>query len=85
MKYDIIEYSGKGGERMKKKIVILGFTRQEYAIIMLALRNVLTHVNPEQQDEALSLMDRLYTKIDCFVDSEEFYKESKPCQKEEND
>ena len=25
---------------MKKKIVILGFTRQEYAIIMLALRNV---------------------------------------------
>lgn len=70
---------------MKKKIVILGFTRQEYAIIRLALRNVLTHLNPEQQDIALSLIDRLYTKIDCFVDAEEFYKESKPCQKEEND
>lgn len=70
---------------MKKKIVILGFTRQEYAIIMLALRNVLTRVNSDQQDVALSLIDRMYSKIDCFVDSEEFYKESKPCRKEEND
>lgn len=67
---------------MKKKIVILGFTRQEHAIIMLALRNVLTRVNSDQQDVALSLIDRMCSKIDCFVDSEEFYKESKPCQKE---
>ena len=70
---------------MKKKIVILGFTRQECAIIMLALRNVLTRVNSDQQDVALSLIDRMYSKIVCFVDAEEFYKESKPCQKEEND
>lgn len=70
---------------MKKKIVILGFTRQEHAIIMLALRNVLTSVNSDKQDVALSLLDRMFSKIDCFVDSEDFYKESKPCQKEEND
>lgn len=70
---------------MKKKIVILGFTRHEYAIIMLALRNVLTRVNSDQQDVALSLIDRMHYKIDCFVDADEFYKESKPCQKEEND
>lgn len=70
---------------MKKKIVILGFTQQEYAIIMLALRNVLTRVNSDKQDVALSLIDRMFSKIDCFIDSEDFYKESKPCQKEEND
>lgn len=70
---------------MKKKIVILGFTRQEYAIIMLSLRNVLTQVNSDKQDVALSLIDRMFSKIDCFIDSEDFYKESKPCQKEEND
>ena len=52
---------------------------------MLALRNVLTRVNSDQQDVALSLIDRMCSKIDCFVDAEEFYKESKPCQKEEND
>lgn len=57
---------------MKKKIVILGFTRQEYALIMLALRNVLTRVNSDQQDVALSLIDRMCSKIDCFVDSEDF-------------
>ncbi len=70
---------------MKKKIVILGFTRQEYAIIMFELRNVLKRVTSEQQDVALSLIDRMYSKIDCFVDADEFYKESKSCQKEEND
>lgn len=70
---------------MKKKIVILGFTRQEYAIIMLSLRNVLTQLNSDKQDVALSLIDRMFSKIDCFIDSEDFYKESKPCQKEEND
>lgn len=70
---------------MKKKIVLLGFTRQEYAIIMLALRNVLTRVNSDRQYVVLSLIDRMYSKIDYFVDTDEFYKESKPCQKEEND
>lgn len=70
---------------MKKKIVLLGFTRQEYAIIMLALRNVLTRVNSDRQYVVLSLIDRMYSKIDWFVDTDEFYKESKPCQKEEND
>ena len=70
---------------MKKKIVLLCFTRQEYAIIMLALRNVLTRVNSDRQDVVLSLIGRMYSKIDCFVDTDEFYKESKPCQKEEND
>ena len=66
---------------MKKKIVILGFTRQECAIIMLALRNVLTCVNSDQQDVALSLIDRMYSKIDCFVDADEFYKERSHAEK----